>query len=356
MKRTVWLAMAMALLCSGCAAWEEYPPLEAVESVQTMGVDLRDDVRVSVCTGTDEDAERIDDEGETLRVALDALRDRSKHGGLFYGHTQYLLLGESYARKGVQELLDFVGRSAELRLATPVYVLRGTAADAVLDKELDVTGQLGAMERTGVPAYTALDTVDSLAQSGTALVAALTYDAKDQTLRPDGCAVLVDGKLRGYLDARDEAAVAWLNGAGGESIALPVGATVTVTNCKATVRADWDDGRITAVTLRLQAKATADQLKESLNISDEDVRRTIEQALSREMAQRMAEALRHTQAFKADALRIGARIAGAQPLQWQRGNPDWEARFPETPVTVTVSARIAGTQDLTDPVPQEGKA
>lgn len=356
MKRMAGLVLALTLLCSGCSVWEAHPPLEAVETVQTMGVDLEDGVRVSVCTGTEDNAEHIDDTGETLRVALDALRDRSEHGGLFYGHTQYLLLGEEFARAGIQELLDFVGRSAELRLATPVYVLRGTAANAVLDKELDVTGQLGAMERTGAPSVTALDTVDALARSGAALISALTYDSEDQTLRPDGCAVLADGRLAGYLNARDEAAVAWLNSAGGESIALPDGATVTVTNCKTRIKADWDDDQITAVGITLRAEATVDQLKEALTVTDEAVREELEQALAREMAQRMAAAVHCTQALQADALGLGARLFAAQPIRWQRGDPDWKKRFPNVPVTVTVRAHITGTQDLTDPVPQEGNA
>ena len=356
MKQTAGLLLATALLCSGCSMWEEHPPLEAVEAVQTMGVDAGDGVRVSVCTGTEDDAEHIDDEGETLRTALDALTDRSKHGGLFYGHTQYLLVGEDYARAGVQELLDFVGRSAELRLATPVYVLRGTAADAVLDKELDVTGQLGAMERTGVPVHTALDTVDALAGSGAALIAALDYDAEEEALRPNGCAVLSGGKLAGFLDEQDAAAVAWLGGAGGESIALPAGATVTVTSCKAGVRADFRGGRIAAVTLTMDADAVAEELKEDLTITDDAVRKTLERALAEEMAQRTAAAVRHTQQLGADALGLGARLAAAQPVQWQRFTPDWQAQFPTVPVTVHVRARITGTQDLTDPVPQEGDA
>ena len=356
MKQTAWLLLTMALLCSGCSMWEEHPPLEAVESVQTMGVDAEDGVRVSVCTGTEDDAERIDDRGETLRTALDALTDRSKHGGLFYGHTQYLLVGEAYARAGVQELLDFVGRSAELRLATPVYVLRGTAADAVLDAEMDVTGQLGAMERTGVPVHTALDTVDALADSGTALIAALEYDSDAQALRPNGCAVLSGGKLAGFLDEQDAAAAAWLSGAGGESIVLPAGATVTVTSCKAGVRADFRGGRVASVTLTLDADAVAEQLQEDLTITDDAVRKSLEQALALQMARRTAAAVRHTQQLGADAFMLGDRLADANPLRRQRFDPDWQTQFPNVPVTVRVRARITGTQDLTDPVPQEGDA
>jgi hypothetical protein len=198
--------------------------------------------------------------------------------------------------------------------------------------------------------------VDAFAGAGAALVPALTYDSEAQTLHPDGCAVLSDGRLAGYLDAREAEAAAWLNGAGGESIALPIGATVTVTNCKTSVRADWDGGKIRAVTITLEAEAIADELKEDLTITDEAVLRKIERALSNEMMQRVSETVQHTQALEADALRLGARIEGAQPLRWQRGDPDWEARFPMTPVTVTVHARITDTQDLKDPVPQEGTA
>ena len=101
MKKLICCLAAPLLLCSGCGLWSAYTPLEAVETVETLGVDADGGTRVSVTTGADEDAERIDETGETLSIALDRLRDRSLHGGLFYGHTQYLLLGESYARAGV---------------------------------------------------------------------------------------------------------------------------------------------------------------------------------------------------------------------------------------------------------------
>ena len=358
MKKTAWLilALVLALTCSGCSLWEPSPPLEAVERVETMGVDRADGVRVSVSTGTGKDAEHIDDTGETLRVALNALRDRSEHGGLFYGHTQYLLLGEDYVREGIQELLDFVARSAELRLATPVYVLRGTAADAVLDEKLDVTGQLGSMARTGVPACTALEAVDAFAGAGAALVPALTYDSEAQTLHPDGCAVLSDGRLAGYLDAREAEAAAWLNGAGGESIALPDGATVTVTDCKPALTAEWEGKAVSAVTLTLEAEATVDQLREDLTVTKASVRHALEQALAQEMANRLASAIGKTQEYRADALGIGERLFQAHPIAWQRRDPNWQSDFPNTPIAVKVHAHLSDTQDLTDPVPQEGSA
>ena len=356
MKRLMILLPALLLLCGGCSLWKDAPPLEATESVQTLGVDLDGGVLVSVSTGSEDDAERISETGETLRTALDALRDRSKHGGLFYGHTQYLLLGEDFARAGVQELTDFTARSAELRLATPVYVLRGMAVDAVSDRRLDVTGQLGAIRRAGSATRTALDILDDLACSGAALLPALTYDADERTLRPDGCAVLADGKLAGFLDASEGTAAAWLSGTDGESIALPAGATVTVNDLKTAVSASWSGSRIESVRLTVRAEAAVEQAQDSLSISKESTRRALERTLAQEMAHRIAAAVARTQALRCDALGIGARLAGAYPLRWRAAEPEWRGAFPETPVAVTVQAKITDTQDLRDPIPQEGGA
>ena len=356
MRRLMIPLLTAALLCGGCSLWKETPPLEATESVQTLGVDLAGGVLVSVSTGSEDDAERISETGETLRTALDKLRDRSRHGGLFYGHTQFLLLGEAFVRAGVQELMDFAARSAELRLATPVYVLRGRAADAVRSKTLDVTGQLGAVRRAGSTTRTALDVIDALAGAGAALLPALTCDTDAGTLRPDGCAVLSDGKLAGFLDETEGTAAAWLSGTDGQSVALPAGATVTVNDLKSAVSASWSGSKIEAVRLTVHAEASVEQARSSLSISKEATRRALERALAQEMAGRIAAAVAHTQALRCDALGLGARLAGAYPLRWRAAEPDWRGAFPDLPVTVTVQAKITGTQDLRDPVPQEGGA
>ena len=356
MKKCIWLIPALMLLCSGCALWGSNTPLEAVEAVETMGVDADGGTRVSVATGADQNAEHIDETGETLPLALDKLRDRSEHGGLFYGHTQYLLLGESYARAGVQALLDYAARSAELRLLTPVYVLRGTAADAVLAEDLDVTAQLTALSRTGLPALTALDAADRLARFGCTLVGAVRYDPDAQALYPAGCAVLRHGKLVGYLDADGESAAAWRAGESGEHIALDAGATFSLKSCSVRLAADWSGSTPTALTLSLEAEAEAEQLRAGLAITDADVRARLETQLAQELARRMASAIGQTQAMRADALELGAMLTLAHPIRWRACAGDWERLYPTLPVTVEATARITGTQDLADPLPEEGGA
>ena len=356
MKRFVLLLLAPLLLCAGCGLWKDHPPLEAVEAAQTIGLDRAEGTRMSVTTGSDADAERLEAEAETLALALDALRGRSEHGGLFFGHTQYLLLGEAYARDGIQPLLDLTARSAELRLLTPLYVLRGTAADAVLSEELDVTARLAALARTGLPACTALEAADRLARSGCALLGAVRYDPEAQTLTPDGCAVLRGGRLAGYLDADCAGAAAWRAGKGGAPVSLADGVTLAVESCSVRAHAAWQDGRPTALTLTLEADALVDQLPEGVRITDARSRAKLERSLAETMAARTADAIRQTQALGADALALGDLVAGRYPLRWRGCAGDWAALFPTLPIRVEAAAHITGTQDLGDPLPEEGGA
>lgn len=354
MKKLLLLLPAL-LVCSGCGLRAAHPPLEAIEAVETMGVDLQDGTRVSVTTGG-EDAERIGETGENLPLALDALRGRSLHGGLFYGHTQYLLLGETYARAGVQTLLDYTARSAELRMATPVYLMRGEAADAVLAEELDVTAQLTALSRTGLPSATVTELSDRLARSGCALIGAVRIDPDAHALAPDGCAVLKDRRLIGFLDEDGAQAAAWVTGADGGSLALDTGTTFTLTQCAVRAEAKWSDGRPASLTLTVEAEATAQTLPAGTRITNASVRAALEARLAQTVAQRMADTVARTQTLGADALDLGGMLAGAHPVRWVGCAEDWAALYPELPVTVRAAVRITGTQDLTDPLPEEERA
>lgn len=350
MRKRFCLLLVPLLLCSGCGIWKPQPPLEAVETAETVGLDRGAQVTASVTTGSDENSERITVSGETVPLALDALKSRSLHGGLFFGHTQYLLLGEAFARAGIQPLLDYAARSAELRLLTPVFILRGDAAEAALTGDPDVTAQLTALVRSGIPRRTALDTADRLARAGTALLGAVRYDSKEKTLTPDGCAVLKKGRLIGYLDAEG-----WFFGNGTDKLSLPQGATVTMKHCALQLKADWAGDIPSALRVLVHAEAEVDQLDTSIRITDDAVRAGLERSLAETLAKRMAVTIGQTQALEADALGLGDLLAAAHPIRWRRLSGAWEALFPRLPVTVEATAQITGTQDLSDPLPEEGE-
>jgi len=77
--------------------------------------------------------ESIISEGDTVFDAvrnLNVYSDRKPH----YGHTEYILFGESIARKGILPYLDFISRHNEFRYNAKVYIVKGDTANSLVKK------------------------------------------------------------------------------------------------------------------------------------------------------------------------------------------------------------------------------
>ena len=155
-RRALALLLAAGMLCSECstgAISSNYRPVEDLELIQTIGVDLvPEGVCLSAATGKageDEAPKRMTQAGVSMLSALDQLQDRTPSAELFYAQTSYLLLGEEAAAAGgLTPLLDFIARDPDMRLSAPLFIVRGgTAQQAVMetgDDKTDVTEALRA--------------------------------------------------------------------------------------------------------------------------------------------------------------------------------------------------------------------
>lgn len=158
-RRALALLLAAGMLCSECstgAISSNYRPVEDLELIQTIGVDLvPEGVCLSAATGKageDEAPKRMTQAGVSMLSALDQLQDRTPSAELFYAQTSYLLLGEEAAAAGgLTPLLDFIARDPDMRLSAPLFIVRGgTAQQAVMetgDDKTDVTEALAALEK-----------------------------------------------------------------------------------------------------------------------------------------------------------------------------------------------------------------
>ncbi len=92
----------------------------------------------SLSTGGDgqeaqQKSESIVSEGDTVYDAarnLIVYSDRKPH----YGHTEYILFGESIARKGILPYLDFISRHNEFRYNAKIYIVKGDTANSMVKK------------------------------------------------------------------------------------------------------------------------------------------------------------------------------------------------------------------------------
>ena len=53
---------------------------------------------------------------------------------ILYGHNEYILLGDSIARKGILLYLDFISRHSEFRHNAKIYVVKGDSAGSLVEK------------------------------------------------------------------------------------------------------------------------------------------------------------------------------------------------------------------------------
>ena len=190
-RRALALLLAAGMLCSGCSTGAisgNYRPVEDLALIQTIGVDRAPEgVCLSAATGKageDEAPKRMTQSGVSMLAALNQLQDRTPSAELFYAQTSYLLLGEEAAAAGgLAPLLDFIARDPDMRLSTPLFIVRGgTAQQAVMetgDDKADVTEALAALEKDialdGMShACSCTDIARALAGSGCAVVGAVT--------------------------------------------------------------------------------------------------------------------------------------------------------------------------------------
>ena len=154
-KALLVLALALSGL-SGCsrALLGNYRNIEELQVIQTLGLDGREGgVFVSFSTGRDasgREVVRMGAEGESISGAMQTLQGYSVSGELFFSNTGYILLGEEAARDA-GSCLDYIERASEIRLDTPLFVVRGAEAGPLVTagggEDGDITEIMSSLER-----------------------------------------------------------------------------------------------------------------------------------------------------------------------------------------------------------------
>ncbi len=326
MRDLIPILLLAAVLLTGCGAvWADVRAIDQLVQVETVGLDPAESgVKLSICAGSPETKETAS--GSSIRLAMDALQQRTGSGTLFYAHAKYLLLG---AGADISAALDFVARSSDMRLRTPVVLLKNASAEEAVrlgGKGTDVTALLSAlqedMNRQGNGhAFTCGEALRKLSESGCALLAAA--ELRDGTLREAGYGILRDGSCVGWIAPEDAAAVNLLLSLGGHGdLVLPEGVTVTLESSRCSV----SDGEIA-----LKIRARLSENDGGVPITDDAARKTLEASLCSQVLEQIRHVLAQARRLNADLFGVGA------------GD-----------VTVTVRAAITRSYDLEDPVQLTG--
>lgn len=148
MRRIAFLSLLLAVTVtlSGCAQISRgRTEIDKLFIVRILSIDEASEgkVRLTLTTkslstggggqGAQEKAESVVAEGDTVSDAarnLIVYSDRKPS----YGHTEYILFGESIAKKGILQYLDFISRQTEFRYNAKIYIVKGDRADSLVKK------------------------------------------------------------------------------------------------------------------------------------------------------------------------------------------------------------------------------
>ena len=383
MRRTRALALLLVagLLCSGCgsgAISTNYRPVEDLMLIQTIGVDRAPEgVCLSASTGRaveNEPPKRMTQTGETMLAALGQLQDRTPNAELFYAQTSYLLLGEEAAAAGeLTPLLDFIARNPDMRLSAPLFLVRGTAQQAVMDTgddRTDVTEALTALEKdtalSGMShAFSCADIARALAGSGCAAVGAVACvrtpesEGGTLTLVPAGYAIFRGGDYLGCIAPETARGASMLLGVvtnGDIAVRDGDGSTVMLTldACRTAIRPVWDGGTLACVDVTLRLRAGISELRTPRRITTRAYQQSLNAALAACVGGWVRDAIAASQALEADFLGVGQAVAVRSGHRWAAVRDGWAELWPDVPVRVTVAADVGRTYDLRDGIDTTG--
>lgn len=295
--------------------------------------------------------------GETV---FDALRNftRQTSRKVYLPHNQVLIFGDTVAREGLQNYIDFFIRDHETRLRTDVLVARGNAGEILeVDCELEkapataIFHVLDAQYATSSAMRVSLKDFASSLISGTTapvapLIEILTKD-EEKVLNISGMAVFKNDKLAGYLNYKESRGMLWVRDEIKSGIII---VPYPAEKGKSSLEIIRARGKIIPVAdqsgVRVQVAIKVESHIGDINEPTEstmDVIKDLEQKEAVVIKDEISAALAKARELNADIFGFGEAIYRKYPKQWRELKKRWDEIFPELEVEVIVDAQVRRT-------------
>lgn len=376
------LLAALTPALSGCGSlYTNYREVEQLLVVQTMGLDtLPGGVRLTLAapsTARQEDSPvYLSGVGESVSTAIERVYNYSSEEELFTAHINYLVLGEEAAEKGIGDTLNYLCRSPEMRIDTPLFVVKNCSAYDLISGvigsgtgicEVLQSVKTNAEERGDSTVFTAAQALRSLNRYGSTLLCALEYSPSDEvsgqgsgtgeaggmTAAVNGYAILKEGKLQGYID-RDKALGAsfLMNLVAVSEIVVrdmngqPV--TLELSQGGTKLQPVWEkDGSLRGLNISAQATASILEIGGGEPEADEgEYEDYITARLEDAVSQRIEAVLRLSKSLRADFLGLGGQVELADPVKFRNLKESFPELLPELEMRVSVSGELSHTNNL----------
>lgn len=369
-------SISVFISMSGCnGISNNYREIDSLQLIQTLGIDRDGDaVVLTVSTGQgleDQPSVAISRRGETVASAIGEIQNYSSKEDLFFAHARFVVLGEAAAEKLLPEFLDYMARSAKLKMDMTLFVVSASNAKGLLTldgkKGYNATEGLASIEmvarRYGIAyPFTGIDVISSLSEYGSALICAITpvqlegsvftEDGGSITSAPAGYAIIKDGTLCAYLDTEcSRGATILMNKPGYGSIALELkeGAYVTVYTEKSSsdYTAHWgDDGSLEKLSVEVKLSCGLVEVSDKLNCGEDELLSAISKTMEEKLLKDISAVLYASKELESDFLGLKGILRSKYPKEMSHLNADFPSLLPDVDMDVSVSCDITRNYDF----------
>lgn len=283
---------------------------------------------------------------------------------LFFSHRTVILIGETLARKGINEILDTFSRNPKNRLRTYIYVVKGMKAGELLQARYpyelvsaEALKEMQLLKGAGVSATLRDFLMASASEGGNPAVAVLESDKlfrsslkkEDKQFRMSGTAVFKSSALVGFLNNRETHEYLWFtkNKITDNIVAvLPeglgnVGLIVTGSKLKTEVVSQGDRFKFH---VRIKAKGNLFENNSPLDVTQSKNIEMIKKESEKQVKKNMELFLHKIQTeYKTDIVGFGQQLERKNPKRWRAVKDEWDRYFAQSDVSVSVSLTINNT-------------
>lgn len=380
MKKLLSLILCFIPFLNGCGSvYSNYRELEQIKVIQTMGLDyIPSGVQLTLSSASggsgDGEALCLSGTGSSIADAMEQIRNYSCEDDLFFSHINQIIIGEDAARQGIDRYLSFICRSPEIRIDTPIYVVKGISAKDTMGKvgsgtkgvsEILQAVETNENEHNNSRIISTAQVINNLEKYGGALICALEYseaaenakDSEDKSRNPDmtaalsGYGVFKGSRLCAYIDSENAVGVdLLLNELGITDIVVsdkrgrPV--TLETTGGKSRVVPVWDnDGELKGIDIFAQVSATILEMEEDSTLSKEELADYMISKLESEISSRAGNVLNLSRKLQTDFLGLAGSIELNSPQKFRAMKTDFTDCLPALELRISVSGELFHTND-----------
>lgn len=294
-------------------------------------------------------------------------------------HSDLAIIGESTAKEGLGEIIDYLLRHKDIRQRVLVFVSIGDAHEvmsALPALETTVSQEISEVLIKAIPQVSKSYPVDLKGLTEALLVPG--WDAvcpvvkvftppegrdpraqkePPQTVLVEGLAVFKKDKLTGFLSPEETKGFLYLAGKAQRGV-IPARVTgqhsgeisFLMKQASSEIKPIIKDARL-IIEIIIKAEADIGEVAGKIPVGDPKVIKQLNQVFSAQVQALTENTMKKAQKqYKSDILGLGNKVHKKYPDYWRGIEKEWDKIYSEVPVFIKVEGQVRGTLELADPV------